>query len=60
MIQASTGESALAALHAHCTLAEKLATCAAPDRLAFYSRDVWNLCVALWGNLPELQPNAGT
>ncbi|XP_043271546.1 nuclear pore complex protein Nup98-Nup96 isoform X2 [Venturia canescens] len=58
VIEAPTGESALAALHAHCAQAEKLANYVAPDRLAFYSRDVWRLCIALWGNLPELQPDA--
>ncbi|XP_015602178.1 nuclear pore complex protein Nup98-Nup96 isoform X2 [Cephus cinctus] len=51
----STGES-LDALHAHCALAQELANRSKPDRLALYTRDVWDLCVALWGDLPDLKP----
>ncbi|XP_012260239.2 nuclear pore complex protein Nup98-Nup96 isoform X2 [Athalia rosae] len=44
-----------ATLHAHCSLAQELADSQNPDPLAFYANHVWNLCVALWGNLPDLQ-----
>lgn len=45
-----------ATLHAHCNLAQELADLLDPDPLAFYASHVWNLCVALWGNLPDIQP----
>jgi hypothetical protein len=41
------------ALHAHCALADQL-TFDQTDALLAYSTQVWNLCVALWGNLPDL------
>jgi hypothetical protein len=41
------------ALHAHCALADQL-NFDQRDALRAYSCQVWNLCVALWGNLPDL------
>jgi hypothetical protein len=41
------------ALHAHCALADQLSY-DQTDALLAYSRQVWNLCVALWGSLPDL------
>jgi hypothetical protein len=41
------------ALHAHCAVADKLSF-NQTDALLAYSSQVWNLCVALWGNLPKL------
>lgn len=48
-----------ATLHAHCNLAQELADIPDPDPLAFYSSHVWKLCVALWGNLPDIQSENG-
>lgn len=42
------------ALHAHCALAEQLNNLEQTDLLFAYSSHVWNLCVALWGSLPDL------
>ena len=41
------------ALHSHCALAEELNS-RKSDGLLGYSSQVWNLCVALWGSLPDL------
>lgn len=41
------------ALHAHCALADQLSY-DQTDALLTYNRQVWNLCVALWGSLPDL------
>jgi hypothetical protein len=41
------------ALHAHCALVDRLSL-NHTDALLAYSSQVWNLCVALWGNLPDL------
>ncbi|XP_053983481.1 nuclear pore complex protein Nup98-Nup96 isoform X4 [Hylaeus volcanicus] len=46
------------ALHAHCNLAEECAESwmdqSASDSFATYVANVWKLCVALWGTLPEI------
>nr|XP_033206829.1 nuclear pore complex protein Nup98-Nup96 isoform X2 [Bombus vancouverensis nearcticus] len=42
------------ALHAHCSLAEEFAEQFATDSFASYVANVWKLCVALWGNLPDI------
>ncbi|XP_046478891.1 nuclear pore complex protein Nup98-Nup96 isoform X1 [Neodiprion pinetum] len=44
-----------ATLHAHCNLAQELADSSNSDPLASYTSHVWNLSVALWGNLPDIQ-----
>ena len=59
MLGPAVGESAITSLHLHCTQAQKLADDSDPDRLAFYASDVWRLCLCLWGNLPDLSPDAG-
>ncbi|KOX79242.1 Nuclear pore complex protein Nup98-Nup96 [Melipona quadrifasciata] len=42
------------ALHAHCSLAEEFAEQFATDSYASYVANVWKLCVALWGTLPDV------
>ncbi|XP_076757101.1 nuclear pore complex protein Nup98-96 isoform X2 [Xylocopa sonorina] len=42
------------ALHAHCSLAEEFAEQFATDSFALYVANVWKLCVALWGILPDI------
>ncbi|XP_076223449.1 nuclear pore complex protein Nup98-96 isoform X2 [Nomia melanderi] len=42
------------ALHAHCSLAEEFADQFAADSFAAYVANVWKLCVALWGTLPDV------
>ncbi|XP_076670713.1 nuclear pore complex protein Nup98-96 isoform X2 [Andrena cerasifolii] len=42
------------ALHAHCSLAEEFADQFAGDHFAAYVANVWKLCVALWGTLPDV------
>lgn len=42
------------ALHAHCSLAEEFAEQFATDSFASYVANVWKLCVALWGTLPDV------
>ncbi|XP_017760409.1 PREDICTED: nuclear pore complex protein Nup98-Nup96 isoform X3 [Eufriesea mexicana] len=42
------------ALHAHCSLAEEFAEQFATDCFASYVANVWKLCVALWGILPDV------
>ncbi|XP_003699361.2 nuclear pore complex protein Nup98-96 isoform X2 [Megachile rotundata] len=42
------------ALHEHCSLAEEFADQDRKDCFAAYVVNVWKLCVALWGILPEL------
>ena len=71
-IAAATGSSGIAALHAHCNLAQEFAnqfesshsemdnqsvfnSQMEADKMAKYSSDVWRLCVALWGNLPDIE-----
>ncbi|PSN38325.1 hypothetical protein C0J52_23222 [Blattella germanica] len=41
------------ALHAHCALSDRLNN-EQSDPLIVYYQQVWNLCVALWGSLPDL------
>ncbi|KAJ9574028.1 hypothetical protein L9F63_008554, partial [Diploptera punctata] len=45
------------ALHAHCAVADELHTRGSDDLLR-YNSEVWNLCVALWGNLPDLDADS--
>ena len=47
------------ALHAHCSLAEEFAEQFATDSFASYVANVWKLCVALWGTLPDVNVAAG-
>lgn len=47
------------ALHAHCSLAEEFAEQFATDSFASYVANVWKLCVALWGNLPDINVATG-
>ncbi|XP_033229340.1 nuclear pore complex protein Nup98-Nup96-like [Belonocnema kinseyi] len=71
-VAAATGDSGIAALHAHCNLAQEFASQLESshlgtdsqsvfeshieaDKMAKYSSDVWRLCVALWGNLPDIE-----
>ncbi|KAG6800055.1 nuclear pore complex protein Nup98-Nup96 isoform X2 [Apis mellifera caucasica] len=42
------------ALHAHCSLAEEFAEQFSTDCFASYVANVWKLCVALWGTLPDI------
>lgn len=56
-IRAGTGNAGLEALHEHCSLAQDIADNATSERLSLYSAEVWQLCVALWGNLPAIQAN---
>ncbi|XP_076648860.1 nuclear pore complex protein Nup98-96 isoform X2 [Halictus rubicundus] len=42
------------ALHAHCSLAEEFAEQFSADSSAAYVANVWQLCVALWGTLPDV------
>ncbi|XP_043467804.1 nuclear pore complex protein Nup98-Nup96 [Leptopilina heterotoma] len=61
-IGAATGTSGVSALQAHCKLAQEFANqidgtleCQVEiDKMAKYASDVWRLCVALWGNLPDI------
>ncbi|XP_015116191.1 nuclear pore complex protein Nup98-Nup96 [Diachasma alloeum] len=55
-IRAGTGDSGLNALHHHCNLAQELAD-QSNDHQAAYANDVWQLCVALWGKLPHIDPD---
>jgi nuclear pore complex protein Nup98-Nup96 len=48
-----TPRAGVDALHAHCALADQLSLDQTGATLA-YASQVWNLCVALWGNLPDL------
>ncbi|KAJ4451780.1 hypothetical protein ANN_03252 [Periplaneta americana] len=48
------------ALHAHCALAEQLNNLEQTDLLFAYSSHVWNLCVALWGSLPDLDADSSS
>lgn len=41
------------ALHAHCLLASREEP---QNNFELYCQQVWELCVALWGNLPTLSP----
>ena len=71
VVQAATGSSGIAALHAHCNLSQEFANQVESsqsgidtqsmsesqieaDKMVKYSSDVWRLCVALWGNLPDI------
>ncbi|PNF16103.1 Nuclear pore complex protein Nup98-Nup96 [Cryptotermes secundus] len=47
------------ALHAHCALADQLSF-DQTDVLLAYSTQVWKLCVALWGNLPDLDADSNS
>ncbi|XP_026668597.1 nuclear pore complex protein Nup98-Nup96 isoform X2 [Ceratina calcarata] len=47
-------EDASMALHAHCNLAEEFAEQYSSDSYASYVANVWKLCVALWGNLADI------
>ncbi|XP_033343033.1 nuclear pore complex protein Nup98-96 isoform X1 [Megalopta genalis] len=42
------------ALHAHCSLAEEFVEQFSADSSAAYVANVWQLCVALWGTLPDV------
>nr|XP_034193442.1 nuclear pore complex protein Nup98-Nup96 [Osmia lignaria] len=42
------------ALHDHCSLAEEFADRFTTDCYAAYVVNVWKLCVALWGTLPDI------
>ncbi|XP_051164466.1 nuclear pore complex protein Nup98-Nup96 [Leptopilina boulardi] len=62
-IGAATGSSGISALHAHCKLAQEFGSNQSMvdnliegdiDKMAKYASDVWRLCVALWGNLPDI------
>lgn len=48
-----TPSSSVNALHAHCSLAGELAETEV-NPMFVYARQVWELCVALWGKLPSL------
>lgn len=48
------------ALHAHCSLAEEFADQFAGDHFAACVANVWKLCVALWGTLPDVNTSPGT
>ncbi|XP_066999571.1 nuclear pore complex protein Nup98-Nup96 [Anabrus simplex] len=47
-------------LHAHCDLAKALDSGNNGEReqMLMYSRQVWELCVALWGRLPTIDENS--
>lgn len=47
------------ALHAHCSLAEEFAEQFSTDCFASYVANVWKLCVALWGTLPDINVASG-
>lgn len=46
-------KAGVASLHAHCAQAQRAAL-ANPNTFQLTSCQVWELCVALWGNLPDL------
>ncbi|XP_034945165.1 nuclear pore complex protein Nup98-Nup96 [Chelonus insularis] len=61
-IRVGNQDTGLSALHKHCALAQDIADNLADnvnaDKLASYTADVWQLCVALWGNLSALIPGS--
>ncbi|XP_063987774.1 nuclear pore complex protein Nup98-Nup96 [Diachasmimorpha longicaudata] len=58
-ICAGTGDAGLNALHHHCNLAQELAN-QFDDHQSIYAAEVWQLCVALWGNLPHIDPDTSS
>ncbi|KAK0182886.1 hypothetical protein PV327_000973 [Microctonus hyperodae] len=57
-IRAGAGNAGLTALHDHCALAQDIVENTMSESLSTYYADVWQLCVALWGNLPVLSADA--
>ncbi|KZC05431.1 Nuclear pore complex protein Nup98-Nup96 [Dufourea novaeangliae] len=52
-VDTDVGKASMA-LHAHCSLAEEFADQFTADSFAAYVANVWKLCVALWGTLPDV------
>ncbi|XP_057338404.1 nuclear pore complex protein Nup98-Nup96 [Microplitis mediator] len=57
-IRVGGGEAGISALHDHCGLSQEIANNLTTEHLSSYAADIWQLCVALWGNLPALQSDS--
>ncbi|XP_076242431.1 nuclear pore complex protein Nup98-96 isoform X2 [Calliopsis andreniformis] len=56
-VETDVGKASMA-LHAHCSLAEEFSEEFIADSYAAYVVNVWKLCVALWGNLSDINVSA--
>lgn len=54
LIRPANGNSGILSLHEHCNLSIDIADSGNADRLSMYASDVWQLCTALWGSLPDI------